>query len=106
MLDSPEQQLKTLNTIQRIVEANLLGTNGPKVMNRVRKHKAINTMEGHMLYSKSSADANIVDRLRLCNAILESVTNELNHTPLGNGPSNACKTTQTACIVPQSSHAS
>ena len=83
MLDSPEQRHKTLGTIQRIVGTNLLGTNGPKVMERVRKHKKINTMEGQVLYSKSSAAANIVERLRLCSAVLESVKNGLDHTPLG-----------------------
>ena len=36
-----------------------------------------------MIYRKSSADANKVESLRFCNAVLESVTNGLDHTPLG-----------------------
>jgi len=52
-------------------------------MKRVRKHKKINTMEGQVLYSQSSAAANKVERLRLCSAVLESVKNGLDHTPLG-----------------------
>jgi len=83
LLDSPEQQSKTLDPIQRITEANHLGTNGPEVMKRVRKHKKINTMEGQVLYSHSAAAANKVERMRLCSAVLESVENGLDHTPVG-----------------------
>ena len=83
LLDSTEQRYKTLDTIQRIVETNLLGTNCPKVTKRVRQHKKINTKEGQVLYSQSSAAANQVERLRLCSAVLESVKNGPDLTPLG-----------------------
>ena len=83
LLDSPEQQSKTLDTIQRIIGANLLGTNGPKVMQRVRKHKKINTKEGRVLYCQAAAAAYKVERMSLCSSVLESVENGLDHTPVG-----------------------
>ena len=66
-----------------VTETNHLGTNCPKVTKRVRQHKKINTKEGQVLYSQSSAAANQVERLRLCSAVLESVKNGLDLTPLG-----------------------
>jgi len=83
LLDSPEQQSKTLDTIQRIIGANLLGTNGPKVMIRVRKHKRIDTKEGRVLYCQAAAAAYKVERMSLCSSVLESVENGLDHTPVG-----------------------
>ena len=83
MLDSPEQQSKTRGTISKIIEANHLGTNSRKVMTRVRKHKKINTMEGQVLFSLSTAAASKDDRMRLCSTVRESVETGLHHTPLG-----------------------
>ena len=83
LLDSPEQQSKTRDTINRIIEANHLGTNGPEVMTRVRKNKKIKTKEGQVLYSHSAAAANKVERIRLCSSVLKSVENGLDHMPVG-----------------------
>jgi len=82
LLDSPEQWQKTVDTIQNIVEADHLGTNGPDVKKRLHKHKIINTKEGHVIYSKSLADGNKAERLSSCKTVLESVKNGLDHTPL------------------------
>ena len=82
LLNSPDQRKKTVDTIRSIVEANHLGTNGPDVRTRLHKHKQINTKEGHVIYSRSLVDTNLVARLRSCEAVLESVTNGLDQTPL------------------------
>jgi len=84
ILDSPEQQQKTIDTIQSIVKADHLGTNKPEVKGRIRKHKKINTKEGQVIYSKSLADGHKAERLICCKTVLESVKNGLDDTPLEN----------------------
>jgi len=49
LLDSPEQQSKTRDTMSKLNEANHLGTNSRNFTTRVRKHKKTNTMEGQVL---------------------------------------------------------
>ena len=82
LLDSPQQQQTVIDAINMVAKANHLGTNCPHVQKRLHKHKQINTMEGHVMYSKSLAEANREERLRLCKAVLDSVTDGLDRTPL------------------------
>jgi len=79
LLNSPEQQSKTCNTISKLNRANHLFTNSREVMTQVRKHKQINTKEDQVLYSLSVE----VDRMRLCRTVRESVEKGLDHMPLG-----------------------
>jgi len=83
LLDSPEQQSKTRDTINKLKKDNALGTNGPGVMTPVCKHKSINTLEQQALYSYSAAATNKVERMRLCSSVRKSVENGLDHTPVG-----------------------
>ena len=82
MLNSPEQQSKTRDTIIKLKKDDPLGTNGPEIMTRVRKHKSINTKEDQVLYSYSAGTTSKVDHMKICSSVLESVENGLDHTPL------------------------
>ena len=83
MLNLPEQHSKTRDTINKLKKDDSLGTNGPEIMTRVRKHKSINTKENQVLYSYSAATANKIERVRLCSCVRKSVENGLDHMPVG-----------------------
>jgi len=83
LLNSPEQQSKTRDTINKLKKDDPLVTNGPEVMSRVRKHKSINTLEHQALCSYSAAAASKVERMSLCRSVCKSVKNGLDHTPVG-----------------------
>ena len=83
MLNSPEQHSRRRDTKNKLKKDDPLGTNGPEVMTRVRKHKSINTKEDQVLYSYSAAAAGKVERMRLCSSVRKSVENGLDHMPVG-----------------------
>ena len=64
LLNSPEQHSKMRDTINKLQKDDPLGTNGPEVMARVRKHKPINTKENQVIYSCSAAAANKVENTK------------------------------------------
>jgi len=79
-LNSSEQQNKKRDTIIKLNRTNHLGTHGPEIMPKVRKHKQINTMEDQVLYSLSAAAESKNERKKLCSTI--SVAKGQDRTPL------------------------